>query len=99
MYSIYDNQYSLKASLLSKEWLFSLGKAEMVAIAVLRLVAVLAGGNRLNHTGPVDSTKNSAAEINLGGGSDAEDSEDDEEDKLVHDLNLERFIAKFIIIF
>jgi len=58
--------------------------AEMVAIAVLGLVAVLARGNRLNHTGPVDTANNSAAHVDLGGGTEHEDSEDDEEDELVH---------------
>jgi len=71
---------------LSKEsvfGVFSLGKTEMVAIAVLGLVAVLARGNRLNHAGPVDSTKNSAAEIDLSRNSQHEDGKD-EEDELIH---------------
>ena len=58
--------------------------AEVVAIAILGLGAVLAGGNRLNHTGPVDTADDSAADIDLGGGSSHEDSEDHEEDELVH---------------
>jgi len=57
---------------------------EVVAIAIGGLVAFHLGEDSLNSAGPVDGAEHSASGVDLGGGSEQEDAEDDEDQDFVH---------------